>query len=178
MAGPLRTLSRFLFATGLPGAWSFPHAAPLALVKRPLPPAALQSLASNLRSAAQDAAGGKFRLGKPALVSCPGFHGFFGPALDLPPPPLPWVRYPFPNLVLCTGLIAPGDEARPGTIRDIPPVSPAFFRAAMVANMTIRPLAYGSSPDAVPAPAENYSFIWRIGKPRWLPRRYDPRDGS
>jgi hypothetical protein len=163
MAGPLRALSRSLFAAGVHGAWSFPQAAPLALVTRPLPPAALQSLAAALRSATLRNAGAKITLGPPALVSCPGFHSFFGPVLDLPPPPLPYpgVRYSFPSLVLCTGLVAPGDEAVPGTIRDIPPVNPAFFRAAMVANLTIKPLA---------DPAENYSFTWRIGKPRWLPK--------
>ncbi|GHV74363.1 hypothetical protein AGMMS49940_16650 [Spirochaetia bacterium] len=169
MAGPLRTLSRFLFASGLPGAWSFPQAAPLALVKRPLSPAALQSLASNLRSAAQDSAGGKINLGPPELVPCPLFHGFFGPTLDLSPPPLPYpgVLYPFPRIVLCTGVVARGDAVLLTDIPDIPPVSPAFFRAAMVANMTIRPL--------IPEPPENYSFTWRIGKPRWLPSYRKPR---
>jgi hypothetical protein len=180
MAGPLRAQSRSLFAAGLSGAWSFPQAAPLALVKRPLSPAELQTLASELRSAAK----GTISLGKPALVPCPLFHGFFGPVLDLPPPPLPHagVLYPFPSLALCTALIPPGDETLLRTIRGIPPLSPAFFRAAMVANLAIKPLSGAFPPAAVP---ENYSFTWRIGKPRWLPayRRYDPRkaivtDGS
>lgn len=166
MAGPLHALSRRLFAAGIPGAWSFPYAAPLALLKRPLLPPELQSLASELRSGTlRDATDGKINLGKPALVPCPGFHGFFGPALDLPPPSLPYpgVLYPFPKLVLCTGLFAPGDEALLNNIPDIPPVNPAFFRAAMVANLTIKPL------ETVPEGAANYSFTWRIGKPRWLP---------
>jgi hypothetical protein len=181
MAGPLRALSRSLFAAGVHGAWSFPQAAPLALVTRPLTPAALQSLAVSLRSETLRAPDGKITLGPPALVSCPGFPGFFGPVLDLPPPPLPYpgLRYSFPRLVLCTGLVAPGDEAVPGTIRDIPPVNPAFFRAAMVANLTIKPLVPDPS-ERFAYPAENYSFIWRTGKPRWLPspRRANSKEGS
>lgn len=176
MAGPLRVQSRLLFASGMSGAWSFPQAAPLARVLRPLSPEALQSLASDLRAATlQNTTGGKINLGPPALVPCPGFHGFFGPALDLRPPPLPYpgVLYHFPTLVLCTGLVAPGDTALLTDIPGIPPVSPAFFRAAMVANLAIKLLP------------ENYSSTWRIGKPRWLPavrkaalRALDPGKGS
>jgi hypothetical protein len=183
MAGPLRALSRFLFSAGIPGAWSFPPAAPLAQVLRPLSPGELQSLASELRFAALRNAAlshGKISLGKPALVPCPLFHSFFGPVLDLPPPPLPYpgLLYPFPSLVLCTALVAPGDEAALETIRDIPPVNPAFFRAAMVANLTIKPLLDPSERCAYPL--ENYSFIWRIGKPRWLPspRTAIAKDGA
>jgi hypothetical protein len=162
VAGPLRSLSRFLFAAGLPGAWSFPQAAPLAQVKRPFSPEELVSLALDLRS--QTLPDGKITLGPPALVPCPLFPGFFGPALDLPPPPLPYpgILYPFPNLVLCTGLVPPGDAAILENIPDIPPVSPAFFRAAMVANLTIKPLSGAEG---------NYSFTWRTGKPRWLPKK-------
>jgi hypothetical protein len=182
MAGPLRDLSRFLFAAGINGAWSFPQAAPLALVKRPLSPVALQSLALELRSETLREANGKISLGPPLLVPCPGFHGFFGPALDLPPPPLPYpgVLYSFPSIALCTSLVAPGDEALLENIPGIPPVRHAFFRAAMVANLTIKPLSGAFSPETVPDPAATYSFTWRIGKPRWLPayRRYDPRTAS
>jgi hypothetical protein len=161
LAAPLRAQSRHLFANGLNGAWSFPQAAPLALVKRPLSPAELLSLAKDLRDAAS---GGKFSLGDPTLVPCPGFHAFFGPALDPPPPPLPYpaVLYPFPALALCAALVAPHDEPLLDRFHGIPPASPGFFRAAMVANLTIKPLAKGP-------PTETYSFAWRIGKPRWLP---------
>jgi hypothetical protein len=162
LAAPLRTQNRFLFATGIHGAWSFPQAAPLARVLRPLRPEELQSLAADIRTAAlQGADSGKISLGKPVLVPCPLFHSFFGPALDLPPPPLPYsgVLYPFPSLVLCTALATPGDEPALGMIHGIPPVNPAFFRAAMVANLAIKPLKG----------AGDYSFTWRMGKPRWLP---------
>jgi hypothetical protein len=90
------------------------------------------------------------------------------------------VLYPFPILVLCTALVPPGDEALLETIRDIPPVNPAFFRAAMVAILTIKPLSGAFPPESVPDPAENYSFSWRIGKPRWLPvpRTASHKEGS
>ncbi|WP_010259816.1 hypothetical protein [Treponema primitia] len=169
MGAPLRAQSRFLFAAGIHGAWSFPQAAPLARVLRPLNPDELKSLAAELRSAA---IGSKFSLGKPALVPCPGFHSFFGPALDLLPPPLPYpgVLYPFPSLVLCTALAAPVDGPLLEQSRDMPPVNPVFFRAAMVANLAIKPLKG----------AGDYSFTWRIGKPRWLPspRKSSPREIS
>lgn len=174
VTGPLRAQSRFLFAAGINGAWSFPQAAPLARLKRPFTPAELKTLALELRNAAlqNNSPGGRITLGPPALVPCPGFHGFFGPALELPLPPLPCsgVLYPFPSLILCTALVAPGDAGALEIIPAIPPVSPAFFRAAMVANLRIKPLAGAFPPEAVPDPGENYSFTWRIGKPRWLPR--------
>jgi hypothetical protein len=175
VALPLRAQSRFLFAAGLNGAWSFPQAAPLARLKRPFTPAELKTLASELRNTAlhNNGTGGRITLGPPALVPCPDFHDFFGPALDLPPPPLPYsgVLYPFPGLILCTALVAPGDAETLEKIPVISPVSPAFFRAAMVANLCVKPLTGAFPPGAVPDPGENYSFTWRIGKPRWLPTR-------
>jgi hypothetical protein len=181
LASPLRSRSRFLFAAGICGAWSFPQAAPLALVKRPLTDAELRDLAAALREATLSR-GGKITLGKPILVPCPGFHSFFGPALDLPPPapPCPAVLHAFPAPVLATALAAPAEEPLLGRIHNIPPVNPGFFRAAMVANLDIQPLSRAFPADAVPAPAENYSFRWRVGKGRWLPplRNASPRRGA
>jgi hypothetical protein len=170
LAGPLRGQSRFLFAAGICGAWSFPQAAPLALVQRPLSDGELRDLAAALREATL-IRGGKIALGDPALVPCPGFHSFFGPALDLPPPvPLcPAVLQAFPAPVLATALAAPAGEPLLARIHNIPRVNPGFFRAAMVANLDIRPLSRAFPAGAVPDPAENYSFQWRIGKGRWLP---------
>jgi hypothetical protein len=176
VTGPLRRQSRFLFAAGINGAWSFPQAAPLARLERPFTPAELKTLAGELRNRAlqNNAGDGRITLGPQALVPCPGFHGFFGPVLDLPPPSLPYpgVLYPFPRLILCTALIAPSDTGALEKIPAIPPVSPGFFRVAMVANLRYKSLAGAFSPGAVPDPAENYSFTWRIGKPRWLPRGF------
>jgi hypothetical protein len=139
----------------------------------------LRDLAAKLREATLPR-GGAFSLGDPILVPCPGFHSFFGPALDVEPPPLPRAAalHAFPALALSVALAAPAEEPLAGRIRDIPPANPGFFRAAMVCNLAIRPLERAFPAEAVPAPAENYSFKWRLGKPRWLPRSVSPRRGG
>jgi hypothetical protein len=43
----------------------------------------------------------------------------------------------------------------------------------MVANLRIRPLG-----GPVPGAGENYSFEWRMGKPRWLPSFKKPRQAG
>jgi hypothetical protein len=175
LAASLRGQSRALFAAGLEGAWSFPLAAPLARLKRPLTEAELRDLAGTLREASLPR-GGKIALGKPILVPCPGFHSFFGPALDLEPPPLPYpaVLHRLGALALTIALAAPAEVPRLEQMLETSPPKPGFFRAAMTANLSIRPLknAYPAeaAPGAYPAgAAENYSFEWRLGKPRWLP---------
>jgi hypothetical protein len=170
LAAPLRGQSRFLFRAGISGAWSFPQAAPLARLKRPLTEAELRDLAGALRDATLGR-DGKIALGEPILVPCPGFHSFFGPALDITPPPLPRsaVLHAFPVLVMAAALAAPAEEPLLGRIRDLPPANPGFFRAAMVSNLSVKPLDGAFPALAVPGPAENYSFRWRMGKPRWLP---------
>jgi hypothetical protein len=179
LAASLRGQSRFLCAAGMSGAWSFPQAAPLARLKRPLGETELRDLAAALREAALPR-GGAFSLGEPILVPCPGFHSFFGPALDAEPPPLPYpaVLHAFPALALSVALAAPAEAPLAGRIRDIPPANPGFFQAAMVCNLAIRPLEDAFPAGAVPLPAENYSFGWRMGKPRWLPRNASPRRGG
>jgi hypothetical protein len=187
MEGPLRSQSRVLFAAGINGAWSFPLAVPLALVSRPFTPGELRALAGAVRASSLQGAGneaktgagqknlntkdtedtkgkkgsGKIAIGTPVLVSWPGGFSFFGPRLDIAPPPLPFpgVVYPFPTLVLCTALALPGDEAAFATIGDLPAITPPGFRAARVANLSIKPLKCGG----------DYSFVWRIGEERWLP---------
>jgi hypothetical protein len=170
LLAPLRAQSRLLFRSGINGAWSFPQAAPLARLKRPLTETELRDLAAALREATLGR-DGKIALGRPALVPCPGFHSFFGPALDLPRPPLPCPAFlhAFPVLVLATALAAPAEEPLLEGIPDIPPPQPGFFRAALVRNLTLKPLNGAFPADGAPGPAENFSFEWRLGKPRWLP---------
>jgi hypothetical protein len=170
LAAPLRGQSRFLFGAGISGARSFPQAAPLARLKRPLTEAELRDLAGALREATLDR-DGKIALGEPTLVPCPGFPSFFGPALDIAPPDLPpsAVLYAFPALAMTTALAAPAEEPLLAQLRDMPPVNPGFFRAALVSNLSVKPLDDAIPADSVPDPAENYSFRWRMGKPRWLP---------
>jgi hypothetical protein len=153
-----------LFAAGLHGAWSFPAAAPLARLSRPLTPPELKALAASLRRAALDnGRAGKITAGESAEEECPRFTDdagnapplrFWGPALDLPVPGGP-AGLPMGRAILCAALI-------PGGLPAALPALPAFsFRAAAVANLTVKPLPQG---------AALYSFRWRIGRLYWLPR--------
>jgi hypothetical protein len=154
---PLKDLSRRLFAAGFPGAYSFPAAAPLALLSRPLTKPELRTAAAALRETSLKSRG-IITAGKPARVRCSGLS-FYGPALDLAAPELPpgGIRFQFPLLTLCAALI-PGDEFPEN---HVPPGFPPFsFRAAAVANMILIPLDAG---------APGYSYTWKIGVPRWLP---------
>jgi hypothetical protein len=87
------------------------------------------------------------------------------------------VLHPFPALVIGIALAAPAEAPLLEQLRDLPPARPGFFRAAMVANLAIKPLNGAFPASSVPEAAENYSFEWRMGKPRWLPslRNASPR---
>jgi hypothetical protein len=85
------------------------------------------------------------------------------------------VIHAFPALALGVALAAPAEAPLLGRIRDLPRASPGFFRAAMAANLTIRPLEGAFPRSSVPGAAENYSLEWRMGKPRWLPALRNPR---
>jgi hypothetical protein len=166
-----------LFAAGFLGAWSFPAAAPLARLSRPLTAPELKALAFSLREASlAGGRDGRIASGEPADLPCPGAGGalegafrFWGPVLDLPVPawqdicppetfPGDPAYTPFPSAVLCAALIPGG--LPPGAS---PPVLPALsFRAAAAANLAIRPLASGTP---------GYSFRWRIGPLFWLPKK-------
>jgi hypothetical protein len=163
----LRDYKGRLFALGINGAYSFPIAAPLALVSQPFTKEELKSLAQSLR-ALSAAEGRNGRISAGELRTLPWLEGlsFFGPGLDLPIPDFPQeVSYRFPSLVLCAGLIKTRDQALlpQGT-------GPSFFfRAAMVANLILRPL---------PAGETGYSFEWRIGTPVWLPAYKNKKEQS
>jgi hypothetical protein len=172
----LRDYRRRLFATGFPGAFSFPAAAPLALVSRPFTAGELRDLAHALRQAGiEGGRDGTFTAGPPGSLPFPGeaapFAGLslFGPVLDLVPRDLPFpaIRRPFSALILCGALVSRGEEAplREGAAA----LGPLSFRAAAVANLVIRPLGE-------PGPDPAYSFEWKTGRPSWLPA-YRPRKG-
>jgi hypothetical protein len=162
----LRFRSAALFASGLPGAWSFPHVAPLALLSAPLGVEELAVLAGNLRRRSlEDNRGGMIAAGGERALSLEvpeGFPGLtlYGPALELRfgaedfgPEAEKKIRALFPPLLGCAVL---GDEGAPEKGGAGGPA----FRAAAVANMRLCPL---------PAGERGYSFSWNFGKPRWLP---------
>jgi hypothetical protein len=157
---------RKLFASGFAGAFSFPAAAPLALVSRPFRRDELKALAGEMRELSLKEGGeGKFRSSGAGITAFPaGGLNFFGSLLE------PWeedllslggskVLYRFPVLCLCAALLGPSDvpaEAGPAL----------SFRAAMTANLAISPLTQGES---------GYSFSWKIGRPLWLPACRKPK---
>ena len=164
----LRSRSAALFAGGIWGAWSFPHAAPLALLSSPLGKEELAELARNLRRRSLEENRRGMIVSGPERVlplgSPEGFPGLklYGPALELRVEREDFggagekILALLPPLLGCAVL---GEGERPedcktenrGGFR---------FRAAAAANMLFRPLPAGASP---------YSFSWKIGKLRWLP---------
>jgi hypothetical protein len=157
----LETLSRRLFAAGFSGAFSFPQAAPLALLSRPLSRGELGDLAAALRESSAER-GGIITAGPGAAASLPDPWGFtlWGPRLDLAIPAIPGAVYRFPFPVLCAALTGTDGPAPPGPAgRE--GLFPLCFRAAAVANMSLSALETGEP---------GYSFAWKLGEPRWLPR--------
>jgi hypothetical protein len=171
----LRSYSRELFARGFAGAWSFPWAAPLALLTRPLGGTELSFLAQSVRKKSLAAPGeGKFTAGNPLRFPLPGFPEDLSPGISLWGPEIGLMLRaedfgPFGALALgrvfhrpvlaCAVLEA--EESSP-------PPPPVFsFAAAAVANMSYRLLGSG---DAA------YSFSWEIGELHWLPPLRRKRD--
>ncbi|MDR0401373.1 MAG: hypothetical protein LBH51_10610 [Treponema sp.] len=169
----LRSWSGELFAAGYWGAWSFPQAAPLALLSAPLAEEELRELARNLRRRSLEGGrDGMLRGGAPAVLSLdpPGIGPLkiYGPALELRVEAGDFgagegkITALFPPLLGCALLEGPESGA--------PENRGGFaFRAAAVANMRYRPLPAGD-------PA--YSFSWKIGEPRWLPSCRPARRGG
>jgi hypothetical protein len=166
----IEAFKRKLFGTGFLGAYSFPVAAPLALVSRSLTKAELKPIATTLRnlSVAQK---GKMTAEAFCPVTFPEL-AFWGMSLDLPA--LPAAVFPetsvvqqclAPALVLAVRCLAPEQVAdiqkclAPEQAADIQQcLAPVSFRAAAVANLVIRPRS-----------DDGYSFEWKIGVPAWLP---------
>ncbi|MDR2095201.1 MAG: hypothetical protein LBP76_06750 [Treponema sp.] len=166
----LRAYQRVLFAGGVEGAYSFPPAAPLALLSRPLSAAALKTLAGALRE--ESLAGGrdgKFRSGPAVVQDLPELFGSIRALLGIELDGLPGtaapeqagaeVLYRFPRPALCTALI----------LNTVPPqdsIPPVFsFRAAALANidLSFRPISAAGS-------IRGYTAEWETGPLVWLPK--------
>ncbi|MDR1867534.1 MAG: hypothetical protein LBQ77_04625 [Treponema sp.] len=134
-----------LFAQGLYGAFSFPIAAPLAIVSRPYTPQALKTLAAQLHK--------EKHLTTAPPLTCRAFdrqYYWCGPALSglTLPDSLPEGIIIQP-LFLCVAL---SDSPVP----DMPHVPPLSFRVAALANCLVVPLK------------NRFSYRWFIGKRQWL----------
>ena len=159
-----------LFSLGFPGAYSFPVAAPLAMVSQAYNPSELKTLAHELRrfSYSKD---GKITIGEAAQVSCShaglaGSPAFFGPMLDLPPLETLMglnnekLTFIFPKVVLCAAILSTEKEDPKEETLKVPDFLPFSFRAARVSNLAIRPIKGAAAP---------YSNEWRLGPDCWLP---------
>jgi hypothetical protein len=155
-----------LFSLGFHGAYSFPPAAPLAVVSGSFSREELRALAFEIREFTRDK-DGKIAVSENADSGPAGSTleqmSFFGPALNLP---VTEGLFPetakgkilslFSPAVLCAALIGrdektSGIEGQPG----------AGFRAAALANLAIRPII---SEKTLP-----YSYTWKLGQQVWLP---------
>ena len=168
---PLRYWSASLFSAGLPGAWSFPWLAPLACLNRSLSPDELKRLALTLRQQINEN-GGKFITGSPALTAFPGIDpgsktlSIFGLKLNIDlsgifnKPDNNALKVLFSPPLIGAGILY-------GTLPEYLPTPPEVsFRAAALANMSLRPLSQDKGGQ------DNYSFEWRIGQLHWLPKKH------
>jgi hypothetical protein len=170
-----------LFAIGLDGAFSFPAAAPLALLSRPLLETELKTAAAELRTLLGER---KIILSAPYGESPPGKSvpelsfrplfvpppagsseglSFFGPCLDMPLPALPesavlarWEKPALAPVILGRG----GAELVRGLADKLPSPPELSFRAAALANLAVYPAGNGEA---------GYSYAWELGRLYWLP---------
>ena len=165
-----------LFAAGFCGAYSFPPAALLARISRPFNREELKETAGNIReeTAEND---GKLQSGGTALLKFAGNTSretafleqlsLFGLLLNFPRsedifPQAARNRLikTFLPPVLCTAILN-SKENSPGENPASPDLPELSFRAASLANLTIRPLDEGDP---------SYSFRWTMSAPVWLPK--------
>ena len=158
---PFEAYRSRLFATGFPGAYAFPLAAPLASVSRAFSRQELKELGGNIRKAFPQSSA----VGTSALVHCGPFtflgvpFGFSAAENLFPHSAREKLIAILSSPVLCATLVDPGDN------RSLEAGPVLSFRAAFLANLAIRPLPGGDT---------RYSFEWSIGPPVWLPKYARP----
>jgi len=160
-----------LFAAGFDGAWSFPAAAPLAQLTRPLAVGELKTAAAEIRLLLGDRA-----ISTPERGLCDGWGPLrlFGPMLDLPLPGLPGdaILQCWERPILAPAILAPGVDPepliKPELLVNVVPQIPQF-RAAALANLTLTPVLPETTEGFVSFETD-YSFIWKLGPLHWLPR--------
>ena len=173
----LEAYRRNLFAAGLDGAFSFPAAAPLALLKRPLNSAELKAAAAELRnhlgdkkivSAEQNECNG-WTFAESAVMVC-----FFGAVLDLPLPAFPpdAVLYTWEKPILAPALIASDDSLKPPVAASKADAE-LSFRAAALANLALQMVPNAedyTKAHKTESFEKDFSFTWNLGPLHWLPR--------
>lgn len=171
----LEAYRRVLFSMGFNGAFSFPAAAPLALLDRPLDSVAIKASAAELRELLGDkkvTPRGLETSSVEASVGEGSFH-FMGPVLDMPLPSLsaapggeaPVVLQRWEKPLLAPAILGPDTNNRSFT-----GVLPDFFsfRAMALANLSFT-VTIETAPEFDSFDSD-YSFTWELGPLRWLPR--------
>ena len=162
-----------LFSCGVPGAHSFPAAAPLAEVFQPFDREEFKELAQNIRRLSLEK-DGKIRCSLANTIVKTGQMSFFGPALDIsiaedtfPATARRKITQILSPPVLCAALIGGRDTDKKADLTEYTQIPAIAFRAASLANLTIRPLAV--EPDYSMDYSMDYSYEWMTGPPVWLP---------
>ena len=158
---PFEEFRTSLFSLGYEGAFSFPPAAPLAEVSHAFTSDELKKLAQTIRTLTMENKG-KITTTGDACLCTPDKLPFFGPPLDLsieekhiPETARKKIQHIPSPAILCAAL-------HPAPItHDLQPTTHIAFRAAALANLSIRSLSSGEA---------GYSFEWRIGSRVWLPK--------
>ena len=160
-----------LFCHGFFSAYSFPVAAPLAILSRPLKTEELKKIASQTRNITLQKHG-KIAAESLDLVFCPDMEsfpklGFYGPLLDISLIDIlnnvsNNIIFSFPKTILTVAL------AKEDNMPAAPAFKPFNFSAARIANLSIRPIL-SSSALAAKSSIAVYSFEWRVSRGVWLP---------
>jgi len=159
----LRDYSAALLNEGLSGAYSFPWAAPLAVLSRPLNTQELKNIAHTFRKNAID---GKFNAEGAYSVPFPTGEKnsfLFGPRVDISIPPdlLNGVGSIISPVVIGACLLSGGQNEN-----DLPCPPELSFSAAALANMIWRPVNL----TAKNAQKNAFGYKWKMGKLLWLPK--------
>ncbi|MCL1927300.1 MAG: hypothetical protein FWG07_00715 [Treponema sp.] len=162
----LEAYRRNMFAAGFDGAFSFPAAAPLALLKRPLDAMELKTAAVELR---KNLGNKRFNTG---YSECSAWNTtinelrFFGLTLELPQPAFPpdAIVKVWEKPILAPAIIVPDGIA--STMHSSSFNSGLSFRAAALANLALQPVGSAEASSF----EKDFSFTWKLGSLYWLPR--------
>ena len=159
---PLRAWGDSLLAAGLPSAGSFPGTAPLARLNRPLSDDELKRLARALREHI-DRNGGILTAGPPVSVAFLRVS-LFGPSLPIGLPDDFFDIVPGAFMGSFSPVILGAALSCSQVPENLPAPPPVSFRAGALANMNCRLRALGAHGE------DGYSFEWKIGALRWMPK--------
>jgi hypothetical protein len=161
----LKNYSKTLLNAGFTGAYSFPWAAPIAPLSRPLDPQNLKKIAHAIRKSAIN---GKFNAEEAKTIPFPlGERDalLYGPRLDLSLTPdfsINEISHFYTTTVIGACLLQ--DDKNTNALPCPPKLT---FSAAAVANMIWQPVSL----SAEDTKSDAFGYKWEIGKLCWLPKK-------